>query len=791
MSLFPNFSNIQPFIVEQMQKRKNPVEVSKLNCWVKVASGVQNGCILYGNPSLELFTAAGDNGAATVYGDKSQSGVIGVDWGGKPIAVEAGNPGRPMPIVTSVEVDEGAGNISRKANVVIRCFSVTQLELIMKYYMEPGFTLFLEWGWNNITGVRGLGGYDVPFVSSFQSIKAVNNRRVNTKGCSDVYLGFITGGSIATSETYWDVTVKATGFTELPAFLMAADNTILGDDASKQPDPVSDYFVSDFWGVGGSLPKKRWKMCFNELPSNKKTALVKSLESDKEYIVRAINFINFDTRIQEEINSKTEGSFFSSIFGDGNASLTVEGDAGSAKVELPEGTKLAQTERFIRFGALMKIMNKVAAKGYRIGNQQVIYAINTERTVCGGFDKMFSTDKSKLFIPNKNSAAPDFAEVAASAQAGGGGTPTTFSGTVDNSVTHDGKTVLFPRPEAINGGVAQGTFGQVKIHYVGDGAPGAQGMKKAASTWGFLDDLYVNFDFAKGILETKNFVIKDALYQILNGMSSAAGSMWDFQIMEVPTTAGSAGSMQLQVVDINCVSDDVKGPQIAKFDLSGPGSVFIDASFDMDIGGAMMNQIIGSRNSIAQGGSLKQNTSNPPIKGKLFSQESDLILTKIETEARAATKTLAKGEANQTPAEGQEATDEAKKEANKKFAQFFEKVCLVPKVEVEEGKWEDNPYSKNYMAAYNDQAIFEQLKIKGEVDAAAAGAGTSILLPIKFKFGIHGLSGFRRGDKFKINGIPKKFSEGGFFQVTSVKHTLSGMLWKTEIEGGFRQSLEK
>ena len=718
-----------------------------------------------------------------------------MDWGGTPIAVEAGNPGRPMPIVTSVEVDEGAGNISRKANVVIRCFSVTQLELIMKYYMEPGFTLFLEWGWNNITGVRGLDKYDVPFVSSFQSIKAVNNRRVNTKGNSDVYLGFITGGSIATSETYWDVTVKATGFTELPAFLMAADNTILGDDASKQPEPVSDYYVGSFlFNIDGSPPisVRRWRMCFNSLPSNKKTALVKSLEKDKVKIVNAINFINFDTRIQDEINSKTEGSFFSSIFGDGTAKVGVVGaDGATANVDMPEGTKLAQTERFIRFGALMQIMNKVAAKGYRVGTQQVIYAINTERTVCGGFDKMFSTDKSKLFIPNKNSAAPDFAEVALSAQSGGGGTPTNFSGTVDNSVKFGDKEVLFPRPYAIDGGKAKGTFGEINIHYVGDGAPGAQGMKKAAGTWGFLDDLYVNFDFAKGILETKNFVIKDALYQILNGMSSAAGSMWDFQIMEVPTTAGTAGSMQLQVVDINCVSDDIKGPEIAKFDLSGPGSVFIDASFDMDIGGAMMNQIIGSRNSIAQGGSLKQNTSNPPIKGKLFSQESDLILTKIETEARAATKTLAQGEANQAPPEGQEADENDKKEANKKFAQFFEKVCLVPKVGVDEGKWEDNPYEKNYMAAYNDQAIFEQLKIKGEVDAAAAGAGTSILLPIKFKFGIHGLSGFRRGDKFKINGIPKKFSEGGFFQVTSVKHTLSGMLWKTEVEGGFRQSLEK
>ena len=786
MSLFPNFSNIQSFIVERMKERQDPVEVSKLNCWIKVASGVGSGCILYANPSLELFTAAGDSGASTVYGDRSQSGVIGVDWGGGPISVAAGQPGRPSPIVTSVEVDEGSGNISRKANVVIRCFSVSQLELILKYYMEPGFTLFLEWGWNNLTGVKGLSGYTVPFVSSFQTIKAVNARRENTKGASDVYLGFITGGSVAASETYWDVTVKATGFTELPAFLMAADNTILGTDASKQPKPISDYFVSDFFGLKGNFGLKRWKMCFNALPSNKKTALVKELENDSEYITLAINFINFDTRIQDEINTKTEGSFFSSIFGDGNASLEVEGADGTAKVELPEGTKLAQPERFIRFGALMKIMNRVAAKGYKIGTQQIIYKINTERTVCGGFDKMFSTDKSKLFIPNKNSAAPDFAEVAASAQQGQA--TTSFSGTVDNSVTYDGKTVLFPRPNAIAGGKADGTFGNVNINYTA--APGSIGMTRAKSTWGFLDDLYVNFDFAKGILETKNFVIKDALYQILNGMSSAAGSMWDFQIMEVPDTAGDAGSMQLQVVDINCVSDDTEGPTIAKFDLSGPGSVFIDASFDMDIGGAMMNQVIASRNTISQGGAIKQNTSNPPIKGKLFSQESDMILTAIETRASAATTTAAAGEANQTAAEGEEATDAAKQEANKKFAQFFEKVCLVPKVDVDEGKWEDNPYSKNYMAAFNDQAIFEQLKIKGEVDATGAGA-TSILLPIKFKFGIHGLSGFRRGDKFKINGLPQKYSSGGFFQVTSVKHTLSGMLWKTEVEGGFRQSLEK
>jgi hypothetical protein len=59
---------------------------------------------------------------------------------------------------------------------------------------------------------------------------------------------------------------------------------------------------------------------------------------------------------------------------------------------------------------------------------------------------------------------------------------------------------------------------------------------------------------------------------------------------------------------------------------------------------------------------------------------------------------------------------------------------------------------------------------------------------IKFTFTIHGISGIKRGDKFKVSGLPKNYEKNGFFQVTSVKHVISDMLWKTDIEGSFRQS---
>jgi hypothetical protein len=89
-----------------------------------------------------------------------------------------------------------------------------------------------------------------------------------------------------------------------------------------------------------------------------------------------------------------------------------------------------------------------------------------------------------------------------------------------------------------------------------------------------------------------------------------------------------------------------------------------------------------------------------------------------------------------------------------------------------------------YITAYNDQLVFESLKNGNDVVGEAQGV--SALMPIKFGFSIHGISGIKRGDKFRVGGIPTAYEETGFFQVTSVKQTITDMIWKTEIEGGFR-----
>ena len=65
---------------------------------------------------------------------------------------EAGRSLRPSPMVTSLEFSEGEDQISRSGKISLTVFSLEQMELIQEYFMEPGYNLFIEWGWNTPEG---------------------------------------------------------------------------------------------------------------------------------------------------------------------------------------------------------------------------------------------------------------------------------------------------------------------------------------------------------------------------------------------------------------------------------------------------------------------------------------------------------------------------------------------------------------------------------------------------------------------------------------------------------------
>jgi hypothetical protein len=758
MSGFPNLSNIAEYARTTLDNRvKNKKSVSELNAWVRVSSAVGAGLTLLSNPNFKLFAAAGE---ASIYGNGEKSGTLGTTWGGAAVYAESDTSGfRPKPSITSIEIDEGAGSLSRKASFTITCFTKGQLDTLCEYFLEPGYTIFLEWGWNVPDSLANYSTtLDVTTVANYQNFEKVNKARAASNGTYDNYLGYITGGGLGSSGDTYEIKVSCTGFTELPAYFMAADSS--EESKSTTLKKTGKEFSTAKIAATTDLGKKRFMMAYNRLPSNKRTQRVKDLVDDTN-VADAANFINVDETVKGKVNELTTGT---TIFG---ISLNdEEANVGGSIIEFPSGTEIIKDDAFIKFSALMTIINTIGIEGFKIGDTIVKTQIDTSTTVCCAFKKIFSTDKTKLFIPNATAPKFDLAK-AANSETDDGSSDTEIT---DCTVTSKTTKINFPAIGEISAGVATSNNKKVVIQNTTDTSINL--LDKIQGQWGFLDDLYVGLDFAKGILETKNFSIKNALYQILNGMSSAAGGLWDFQIIP------NENETELRVIDLNLTPSGKQLPYT--FNLMGNDSIFIDASLDVDISGAKMNQIIGKRLGQIINGSQKD--IDIEENQGLFTNKQDLVLKTIQRRAESPTKDDETGD--------EKTSKEVEAAKRKNMELFLNKVGFVPKPDKDDKfPFERDILEGTFIVAYNDQAIFEFFKTQN--DASLEGleaAEVGPIMPIKFTFTIHGVSGIKRGDKFKVLGLPKNYETTGFFQVTSVRHTITDMMWKTDIEGSFRQS---
>ena len=767
MSAFPHFSNIKGYIQKKLTNRKgNTYDVSKLNTWVRITSGTgPNGMVLVSNPNFQLFKAAGSN-ATGIYGNSKLAGTIGTDWSGNPINSGEGQGYRPAPIVSSLEIDEGAGNLSRKASFSITAHSKEQMETLSKYFMEPGYSIFIEWGWNTKDGVSGLQKLDADTISNFQSFVNTDKVREDANGEYDNYLGFMTGGGITLDGDKWTLNIKCTGYTELPSYLLTTET-----GEAKSGDGDEKITSAESYGSltveAADVAKQRWMRVFNELPDTKRTQRIKDLESE---LAKLENFIGFDDEVSEDLNSTTDGA---NLFGFTLWRETKK--VGGEDVDFPKGTKIVSDKKFIKFSALMRIISEIGVEGYYLGNDEskiIKFSINSSNTKCSAFPNIYSIDPDKLFIPNPKTPKFKLGSVTANSTI-----KELISvekdNLIDNSVkkSRNGSFLfgLFSTNESDSGNNKVQFPVQTPLSYF---EKLSDEISKEADRYGMLDDLYVNFEFAKSILQTKNFFIKDALYQILNGMSSAVNGMWDFQITENESSRKTEDgtiivSTELQIHEINFASNKV-GEAPYEFSLIGTDSIFIDSSFDLDISGAKMNQVIGQKLGAALNGDAKE------LPKRLFAEEDDILGVKIQ-------------EKKGTPGSGSTKNDEKDEEQLKEdnLNILLGKLFFYPRVELTDStSTKGELYDLVYLGAFRDSNIFSSLK---RSDGVNHPNDVSPLMPINFSFSIHGISGIKRGDKFVVDGIPQQYKDG-FFQVLSVKHTLDGMVWKTEVTGGFRRN---
>ena len=751
---FSYFASPEAYIKSEIDLRKgNILYGSKLNAWIRVTSGVGNGMVITSNPNLPLFYAAnaiyGGIGAeggqlGAVEGETEEGGSKLVDIQGKEIEFKDDRWGRPRPIISGIDVSEGNNGLSKKCELQITCFSLDQMIEIQKKFGEPAHSVFLEFGWNTEKGVKGVVDLsNVEEVVAMRNLADIQEARKRAEGHYDNFLGRITGGSLSVEGgEKFIVTSKLTGVGDLAAYLQ-------GQKGFKDTEGKTTLGGKSFWWVGGTWndQKRQFQYFFNDLPSYNRTEEAKALV-ENPYFTNEYNFINFDEELREDMGDETVDSRIRNPDG--------------GMVNVPGNTPLIGSERFVKLDvflsavlAINPIPTIVDEKGTTVEGP-----IRYHRIPIRGHRHIFSTDKTKLLIPNNQ--MPDFGLWSILQ----GKEPPSPDANEPRDMSYFG--ISFPSEKKFDPNDA-GVFTELD--------------KLEAGDWGYLDDLYVNYDFAKGILESKTNKTYDVFIQILNGLSAASNNMWQFEIErhycdEYDLFGEKTGRRieQLVVIDkaLSCPSPGIPPLEMV---LGGEQSVFLDASLQSDIPGAMMGIVTMGKASDGKIQVSPDGTVSAPKTGRgLFTNEVDWIGSKI----------------NQDNQQGVEQNPQSEGSEEEKIASMYsvfqDKVGVYPNSINSSADDLDarGTSDKLLIAIYDDPDLLRTWREKdGQQSTNAEHQVGQALLPIKFSFTIHGLSGWKRGDKFRILGLPEQY-DNGFFQVTQINQQCEGMTWKTQVEGQFR-----
>jgi len=847
---FPQRANLNESITKTILSRAgNNTMMSEKVPWIRVTSCRNEFLTLESTPMTDSF---GER-----YGRSGRSGKIGVNKNGDDVYADELNDAdgnligsdrsfRPSPTIESVDVTQGNEGLSKKTNFTIKCFTMAQVEALLQYFLEPATNILVEWGFNENDSVLQKTPITPCDIADYHSIKHLTNKRKKSKGTYDATFGIVTGGSMGfgDAETY-EIEVQITSMGEIPAYLQHHKNTRTGteglNDTGKEFD-VAD--INDDADDENSVGKALFKQMFNDLPAHKRIDSIKNLVN-QPWATNKGNFVNMDKEIRTDLIEATKkGELHSDKKAKNKVGVNADGTDKTEDIDLsiPTDTPLFDTDRYIRAAlafTILDLTHTLEFKPKRVGCKNVTTQnpyINWRRTICKAHKNIFSTRGDKLMIPNKNCPSFDFISAFSNTKPGptiertdsGKIKPQGTSGTLPDGLSENFK---FPQSTAID------YDGQA--FFDSDYQPTCYDPHE----WGYLKDLFINFDFFIDCIKSPGLLSKDVYYKILNGLSSGVNMNWDFQIVErgkeLPDDEAENdpclkwwrktlesecrnGDNELQIVCFHSTGNTTNKLGQAKFQSRGLNSPFLSAELNMDIPSAMKGQVV------MQSGGDSDSTPNPEQNDKdfqgLFTQYDDVVMEELNflrNQDSNAEEAQRKQEEDAAQAKAFEEMNGSEKKAlkdknaadNKKnledqkksnYEAFGNVATIVPRIQYRKGGIDvktsifNNPNNDvniedlMMIVAYDDESTLKSVeeynrgKDKGEFIVKKDKEKNAFPLPIKFNFTLHGISGIRVGDTFNVKDLPGDYKKK-IFQVTQVEHNIEQSIWKTSVQSMFVQ----
>jgi hypothetical protein len=309
--------------------------------------------------------------------------------------------------------------------------------------------------------------------------------------------------------------------------------------------------------------------------------------------------------------------------------------------------KLFSKNRYVRFGKVVSILNENSGiESIELAGRNVNVIIDINDAYIGAFKGIYSTKPESLIIPG---LIPDFSK---------------FFMEQNLTDLNENTTPL------INNSIGTISFAQAT-------ALDSNGLKEAPYYWGKLENLYLNFELLKNELQSANKTMRDVLQSLLNEMSAATDSFWNFQIVEKKGKIDGKETTIYTVVDENWIGQN-PNPAPVKFVHSGEKSKFLQADLNIDIPGSMTSAIISKRLALSANPSQPNLELSAPKYPSIFNGAPDKFLTTYVKPAGADGKTGGAGTSGTSGASGTSGTSGVEQTAVEKRLNALPTSTLTP-----------------------------------------------------------------------------------------------------------------
>lgn len=330
-------------------------------------------------------------------------------------------------------------------------------------------------------------------------------------------------------------------------------------------------------------------------------------------------------------------------------------------------------------------------------------------------------------------------------------------------------------------------------YYANSGTKDTQENNSSTNNTAFVRNIYVNLNYFKQkITSTDNLF--DSILTVFKGINSACGNVWDFKIGSSPDhsryyvcDAAYMNSIDLNLDDIFLFNSKVIKKDKTVIYPSLIKTLSIETSMSTDIS---MNAFYGS-NKKGNDSTIENNINETSI--NLFNKKyKDSFIKKIEDKVESVQLIDYNAEANanisQSNASGSDSNTTSyaiKSTLPSDVKQYY---GLDNSVQYSDSMKHYLPVYPQYSQDYKKYWFTDGMRRLLTCDPSNTVKTTlsNILLPIKVRITMEGISGIKIGDCFNVDCLPKRYKEKGAFQIIELKHDISRDGWFTEFRGSYR-----